>query len=110
MAGIEALGLRMLVAAPANRLWSLNTPRVPEGTQDAKVRARLVAETGIDILGGFGPLAGKIFRVGLMGASSIEENVLAVLEGLEAALRAEGYQHAASGHAAAERFYAANRA
>jgi alanine-glyoxylate transaminase/serine-glyoxylate transaminase/serine-pyruvate transaminase len=100
----------MLVADPANRLWSLNTPRVPEGIQDVKVRARLVAETGIDILGGFGPLAGRIFRVGLMGASSIEENVLAVLEGLEAALRAEGYQPAASGHAAAERFYAANPA
>jgi alanine-glyoxylate transaminase/serine-glyoxylate transaminase/serine-pyruvate transaminase len=110
VAGIEALGLRMLVADPANRLWSLNTPRVPEGIQDVKVRARLVAETGIDILGGFGPLAGRIFRVGLMGASSIEENVLAVLEGLEAALRAEGYQPAASGHAAVERFYAANPA
>jgi len=110
VAGIEALGLRMLVADPANRLWSLNTPRVPEGIQDAKVRARLVAETGIDILGGFGPLAGKIFRVGLMGASSIEENVLAVLEGLEAALGAEGYQPAASGRTAAEQFYAANPA
>jgi len=110
VAGIEALGLRMHVTDPANRLWSLNTVSVPEGIQDAKVRARLVAATGIDILGGFGPLAGKIFRVGLMGASSTQENVLAALEGLEAALGAEGYRPAGSGRAAAERFYAANPA
>jgi alanine-glyoxylate transaminase/serine-glyoxylate transaminase/serine-pyruvate transaminase len=108
VAGIEALGLRMHVPDPANRLWSLNTPRVPEGINDAKVRARMLAERGIDIFGGFGPLAGKIFRVGLMGASSTQENVLLVLEALESALRAEGFTPAASGRAAAEQFYAAN--
>jgi alanine-glyoxylate transaminase/serine-glyoxylate transaminase/serine-pyruvate transaminase len=110
VAGIEALGLRMHVPNPADRLWSLNTPRVPEGIQEAKVRARLLAEHAIEIFGGFGPLAGKIFRVGLMGASSTEENVLAVLEGLESALRAEGFQPAGSGRAAAEQFYVAHPA
>ena len=110
VAGIEALGMRMHVPDPADRLWSLNTPRVPDGIDDAKVRARMVAERGIDIFGGFGPLAGKIFRVGLMGASSTQENVLLVLEALEAALRAEGFQRAASGRAAAEQFYSANPA
>jgi alanine-glyoxylate transaminase/serine-glyoxylate transaminase/serine-pyruvate transaminase len=110
VAGIEALGLRMHVADPANRLWTLNTPRVPEGLEDAKVRARLLAERGIEIAGGFGPLAGKIFRVGLMGASSTQQNVLLVLEALEAALRAEGYRPAGSGHSAAAQFYAAHPA
>ncbi len=107
VAGIEALGLRMQVAEAAHRLWTLNTPRVPEGIDDAKVRARMLREQGIEILGGFGPLAGKVFRVGLMGASSTEENVLRALEALEAALRAEGFRPAGSGRAAAEQFYAA---
>lgn len=107
VAGIEAMGLRMHVADPAQRLWTLNTPRVPEGIEDAKVRARLLAEHGIEIFGGFGPLAGKVFRVGLMGASSTEENVLLVLEALEGSLRAEGYQPAGNARAAAERSYAA---
>ncbi len=110
VAGIEAMGMRMLVPDPANRLWTLNTPCVPEGVNDAKVRACLFQEYGIEIFGGFGPLAGKVFRVGLMGASSTEENVLLVLEALEAALRAEGYTAPASGRAAAELFYAAARA
>lgn len=92
VAGIEALGLRMHVPDPADRLWTLNTPRVPDGIDDAKVRARILAQHGIEIFGGFGPLAGKIFRVGLMGASSTEENVRRVLEALESALRAEGYR------------------
>jgi alanine-glyoxylate transaminase/serine-glyoxylate transaminase/serine-pyruvate transaminase len=107
VAGIEALGLRMHVAEAAHRLWTLNTPRVPEGIDDAKVRARMLREQGIEIFGGFGPLAGKVFRVGLMGASSTEENVLRALEALEAALRAEGFRPAGSGRVAAAQSYAA---
>lgn len=106
VAGIEAMGLRMHVLEPANRLWTLNTPRVPDGINDAKVRARMLQDYGIEILGGFGPLAGKVFRIGLMGASSTQENVLLALEALQAALEAEGYQPAANARAAAERFYA----
>jgi alanine-glyoxylate transaminase/serine-glyoxylate transaminase/serine-pyruvate transaminase len=45
----------------------LNTPRVAEGVDDAKVRKHLLEKHGIEIAGGFGPLAGKIFRIGLMG-------------------------------------------
>lgn len=104
VAGLEALGLRMHVAE-GKRLWVLNTPRVPEGIDDLKVRRRLIESHGIEILGGFGPLAGKVFRIGLMGASSTRENVLLFLEAFEAALRAEGYSPAASGRAAAERSY-----
>jgi alanine-glyoxylate transaminase/serine-glyoxylate transaminase/serine-pyruvate transaminase len=107
VAGLEALGLQMHVPNPANRLWTLNTPRVPEGVNDVNVRKRLLNEHGIEILGGFGPLAGQVFRIGLMGASSTAENVLALLAALEAALKAEGYKPAADGRKAAESAYAA---
>jgi alanine-glyoxylate transaminase / serine-glyoxylate transaminase / serine-pyruvate transaminase len=86
VAGIEAMGLEMHVAA-GHRLWTLNTPRVPDGADDAKVRQRLLDESGIEIAGGFGPLAGKIFRIGLMGYSSTAENAALILEKLDAALR-----------------------
>jgi alanine-glyoxylate transaminase/serine-glyoxylate transaminase/serine-pyruvate transaminase len=89
VAGLEALGLRMHVADPARRLWTLNTPCVPEGLNDAKIRKRLLDEHGIEVLGGFGPLAGKVLRIGLMGASSTRENVQTLLGALESALRAE---------------------
>ena len=105
VAGLEAMGLRMHVAE-GQRLWVLNTPRVPEGIEDLKVRKRLIESRGIEILGGFGPLAGKVFRIGLMGASSTKENVLLFLEAFEEALRAEGYQPAAPGRLAAEKYYA----
>jgi len=107
IAGIEAMGLRMHVPDERNRLWTLNTVRVPDGIEEVKVRKRLIDEHGIEILGGFGPLTGKIFRVGLMGASSTRENVLLLLEALEGALRAEGFRPAGAGRAAAEEFYAA---
>jgi alanine-glyoxylate transaminase / serine-glyoxylate transaminase / serine-pyruvate transaminase len=107
VAGIEAMGLGMYVKNSADRLWTLNTPTVPAGIDDAKVRQYLLAERGIEIAGGFGPLAGKVFRIGLMGYGSTPENTLFILEALEEALRAQGYQPAASGRAAAEKTLAA---
>jgi alanine-glyoxylate transaminase/serine-glyoxylate transaminase/serine-pyruvate transaminase len=89
--GIEKLGLQMLVADPANRLWTLNTPRVPEGVDDAKVRQYLLERHGIEISGGFGPLAGKVFRIGLMGYGSTADNVQLVLETFSEALKHAGY-------------------
>jgi alanine-glyoxylate transaminase/serine-glyoxylate transaminase/serine-pyruvate transaminase len=106
VAGIEAMGLGMHVANQADRLWTLNTPRVPEGVDDAKVRQYLLDERGIEISGGFGPLAGKVFRIGLMGYGSTAENVLLVLEALGAALKHAGYT-APDGRAAAEKVLAA---
>ncbi|MCC6863005.1 MAG: alanine--glyoxylate aminotransferase family protein [Bryobacterales bacterium] len=91
VSGIQALGLRMHVAE-GRRLWTLNTPKVPEGVDDGKVRKRLLEEHGIEIAGGFGPLAGKVFRIGLMGHSSTQANVARILETLESALKAEGYR------------------
>ena len=87
--GIEAMGLRMHVAE-GHRLWTLNTPRVPEGVDDAQIRNRLLQEDGIEISGGFGPLAGKVFRIGLMGYSSTEENVRLMLEKLRTYLGVKG--------------------
>jgi hypothetical protein len=67
VAGIEAMGLEMHVANPADRLWTLNTPRLPSGVDDAKVRGYLLERFGMEIAGGFGPLAGKVLRIGTMG-------------------------------------------
>jgi alanine-glyoxylate transaminase/serine-glyoxylate transaminase/serine-pyruvate transaminase len=71
---LEAMGLTMHVAA-GSRIATLNTVRVPAGADDALVRKRLLSEHDIEIAGGFGPLAGKIFRIGLMGPLATEENV-----------------------------------
>ena len=105
VAGVEAMGLKMHVGE-GHRLWTLNTPRVPEGVDDLKVRQRLLAEHDIEVLGGFGPLAGKVFRVGIMGPLSTVENILMLLEAFEKCLHAEGYRPAASGREAAAAFYA----
>ena len=83
--GIEAMGLSMLVPE-GHRLWTLNTPRLPEGVDDAKVRQFLLEKHGMEIAGGFGPLAGKVFRIGTMGYSSTAANVQLILEALGAAL------------------------
>jgi alanine-glyoxylate transaminase/serine-glyoxylate transaminase/serine-pyruvate transaminase len=107
VAGIEAMGLRMHVQDPANRLWTLNTPRVPEGVDDAKVRAYLLERFGMEIAGGFGPLAGKVFRIGTMGYGSTAANVLLILQSLEAALKQQGYQPAGDACGAAEKALAA---
>ncbi len=107
VAGIEAMGLSMYVAEPARRLWTLNTPQVPAGVDDAKVRIWLLEKRGIEISGGFGPLAGKVFRIGLMGYGSTGENVFLILEALAAALSHAGYQPPADGRAAAEKVLAA---
>jgi alanine-glyoxylate transaminase/serine-glyoxylate transaminase/serine-pyruvate transaminase len=109
VAGVEAMGMTMLVPEE-RRLYPLNTPRVPAGLDELKVRQRLLNERGIEILGGFGPLAGKIFRIGIMGAGSTEANVLLLLEALEDAMRQEGYRAPSSGKSAAEAVYASRQA
>jgi len=88
---IEAMGLKMHVAE-GHRIWTLNTVCVPPGIDDAKVRARLLAEQGIEIPGGFGPLAGKVFRVGIMGPLATDDNVQFLLREFKKALAAEGYR------------------
>jgi alanine-glyoxylate transaminase/serine-glyoxylate transaminase/serine-pyruvate transaminase len=106
VAGIETMGLRMQVAE-GHRLWTLNTPCVPDGIDDARVRQYLLEQRGIEIAGGFGPLAGRIFRIGFMGYGSTADNVLLVLEALESALRQQGFQPKGNACAAAEQKLAA---
>jgi alanine-glyoxylate transaminase/serine-glyoxylate transaminase/serine-pyruvate transaminase len=65
---------------------------VPAGVDDAKVRKRLLEGPGIEIQGGFGQLAGKVFRIGIMGPLATEENVQFLLREFKAALAAEGYK------------------
>ena len=69
VAGVEAMGLEMLVA-PEHRLPTLNTVRIPEGVDDARVRGYLLETFGLEIGGGLGALKGQVWRVGLMGYSS----------------------------------------
>jgi alanine-glyoxylate transaminase / serine-glyoxylate transaminase / serine-pyruvate transaminase len=87
---IEAMGLGMHVPA-AHRIPTLNTVLVPQGIDDAKIRKRLLEGPGIEIAGGFGPLAGKVFRIGLMGPLATEANVQFFLAEFKKALQAEGY-------------------
>jgi alanine-glyoxylate transaminase/serine-glyoxylate transaminase/serine-pyruvate transaminase len=87
--GIEGIGLRMHVPE-GHRIATLNTVCVPEGVDEAKVRRRLLDEPGIEIAGGFGPLAGKVFRIGVMGPLATEENVEFFLKEFKKALIAEG--------------------
>jgi alanine-glyoxylate transaminase/serine-glyoxylate transaminase/serine-pyruvate transaminase len=89
VAGLEALGLA-LAAEEGHRLPMLNAVTVPDGVDEARVRGRLLAENGIEIGGGLGPMKGRVWRIGLMGESSKRSHVLAVLAALEDALRAEG--------------------
>lgn len=89
---VENLGLGMHVPE-GHRIWTLNTVAVPQGVDETKVRKRLFDEQGIEILGGFGPLAGKIFRIGIMGPLATEENVQFLLREFKKALAAEGYRH-----------------
>jgi alanine-glyoxylate transaminase / serine-glyoxylate transaminase / serine-pyruvate transaminase len=79
--GIEALGLSMLVRADA-RLPMLNAITIPDGADDERVRTTLRKEYKIEIGAGLGPLAGKIWRIGLMGHTAREENVEKFLNAL----------------------------
>jgi len=90
--GMEALGMSMLVPKEEHRILNLNTPRVPEGVDDTKVRKTLLDEHGIEIMGGFGPLAGKVFRIGIMGPLATEESVTRFLDVFSKALATAGYQ------------------
>jgi alanine-glyoxylate transaminase / serine-glyoxylate transaminase / serine-pyruvate transaminase len=101
VAGVEAMGLSLL-PPKGERLWTLNTVRVPSGVDEAAVRRTLLQTFNLEVGAGLGPLAGKIWRVGLMGASSTPQTLLQFLGVLEAALGAHGHQaRAGAGVAAA---------
>jgi alanine-glyoxylate transaminase/serine-glyoxylate transaminase/serine-pyruvate transaminase len=84
-AGLEAMGLQLIVPE-AERLPQLNAVAIPPGVDDARVRARLLDEYNLEIGAGLGVLAGKVWRIGLMGHSCRAENVLLCVGALEAVL------------------------
>jgi alanine-glyoxylate transaminase / serine-glyoxylate transaminase / serine-pyruvate transaminase len=106
IAGVEAMGLGLLVKNPADRLPTVTAVMIPNGIDDAKVRNQLLDEFDIEIAGGFGPVKGKIWRVGLMGHCSQKPNVLLFLSALERVLQEQGYRTpAGAGVAAAIQSY-----
>jgi alanine-glyoxylate transaminase/serine-glyoxylate transaminase/serine-pyruvate transaminase len=84
-AGIEAMGLSFVVDEP-HRLPQLNSVTIPAGVDEAQVRSRLLTEFNLEIGAGLGALAGKVWRIGLMGHSSRAENIFLCLAALEAVL------------------------
>jgi alanine-glyoxylate transaminase/serine-glyoxylate transaminase/serine-pyruvate transaminase len=84
-AGLEALGLELIVPE-AERLPQLNAVSIPAGVDDAEVRGRLLKEYNLEIGAGLGDLAGKVWRIGLMGYSSRAENVILFIGALGAIL------------------------
>ena len=89
-AGLEGLGLP-LVPPAGERLWTLHTPRVPEGIDEAAIRKQLRERFSIEIGAGLGPLAGRVWRIGLMGASSTPGAVVQLLAALELLLGDAGH-------------------
>jgi alanine-glyoxylate transaminase/serine-glyoxylate transaminase/serine-pyruvate transaminase len=88
-AGLESLGIEFVVH-PDYRLPQLNCVRFPAGVDDAAVRRQLLADYSLEIGAGLGPLAGKVWRIGLMGYASNQKNVLLCLGALEAVLARQG--------------------
>lgn len=92
VAGLEAMGLDLFVTNPADRLVTVTAVRVPAGIDDGRLRQQLLDEFSTEIAGGFGPLKGQIWRVGLMGYSSQRGNVLLFLAALEKTLLDQGFR------------------
>jgi alanine-glyoxylate transaminase / serine-glyoxylate transaminase / serine-pyruvate transaminase len=92
IAGLEAMGLEMLVKKPADRLPTVTAVIIPDKVDDAKVRNQLLDEFNIEIAGGLGPLKSKIWRVGLMGHCSQKPYVLLFLAALEKVLLDQGFR------------------
>jgi alanine-glyoxylate transaminase/serine-glyoxylate transaminase/serine-pyruvate transaminase len=94
VAGLTAIGLGVL-PPEHERLWNLNAVGVPasmDASTEASVRRHLLEQSGIEIGGGLGPLAGKIWRVGIMGAGATPSIVLQFLAAFERALAEHGHQ------------------
>jgi alanine-glyoxylate transaminase/serine-glyoxylate transaminase/serine-pyruvate transaminase len=92
IAGIEAMGLGLLVKNPAERLPTVTAVNIPPGIDDVKVRNQLLDEFNIEIAGGLGPLKAKIWRIGLMGYCSQKAFVLLFLGAFEKVLLDQGFR------------------
>src|SRR6195256_2233281 len=109
-AGLEAMGMKMLVAEP-HRLPQMNAVLCPEGVNEAEVRKTLLNEFSIEIGAGLGPLAGKIWRIGIMGYSCRPDHVMLCLSALGSVLSDMGMSvHVGDAEAAAHGAYASMHA
>lgn len=88
-AGLDALGLGFAVSAPY-RLPQLNTVLIPDGVDELQLRQELLEQWQIEIGAGLGTLAGKVWRIGLMGESACQSNVLTLLAALASCLSSQG--------------------
>ncbi len=88
-AGLQAMGIDFIVDEPF-RLPQLNSVTIPEGADDATLRTRLLHEYHLEVGAGLGDLAGKIWRIGLMGHASNTSNVLMCIGALDEALSSMG--------------------
>ncbi|HCJ36579.1 MAG TPA: hypothetical protein DHV65_20080 [Ktedonobacter sp.] len=89
-AGIEAMGLKILTK-PGYALSVLTAVSLPEGVDELAIRKGLLEEYSIEVGGGFGPLKGRLIRIGLMGYNSCRKNVDTVLAALEHVLPRSGF-------------------
>jgi alanine-glyoxylate transaminase/serine-glyoxylate transaminase/serine-pyruvate transaminase len=90
-AGLEAMGLDLFVRNPKDRLPTVTAVTVPAGVDDLKVRNLLLDEFNIEIAGGFGPVKGRIWRIGQMGYCSQKNFVLFFLAAFEKVLLDQGF-------------------
>ncbi len=104
-AGLETLGLNFTVA-PEARLPQLNSVQVPEGVDEAKVRTLLLENYSLEIGAGLGDLAGKVWRIGLMGTSCTRRHVMLCIDALENTLGELGVAVPSGAAAAAAAIYA----
>lgn len=91
VAGVRALGLNVF-GSDAYRMTNVTGIWIPEGINGENVRTRMREDFGIEIGTAFGPLAGKVWRIGAMGYNAVKHKVLLTLAALEACLAAEGYK------------------
>jgi (S)-ureidoglycine---glyoxylate transaminase len=107
-AGLTAMGLALFGAEPPERRLPFITPVVvPDGVDELRVRGRLIEDFNLEIGAAFGPLQGRVWRIGTMGHSAQRENVLLCLAALEQVLRREGWKaEAGAGVEAAAAHYA----
>jgi alanine-glyoxylate transaminase/serine-glyoxylate transaminase/serine-pyruvate transaminase len=103
-AGLEALGLPLPVP-PAERIPQLTPVAIPDGVDDRAVRGALLAQHNLEIGGGLGPMKGRVWRIGLMGAAASRRNVDLCLAALTSALRSQGFTPRGDGLAAAAEVY-----
>lgn len=89
-AGLESIGIGF-TAEEGHRLPMLNAVRIPDGVDDGEVRRGLLNRFGIEIGGGLGAFKGQVWRIGLMGHTARETNVLAFLGALEQLLAEQSY-------------------